>query len=216
MSTAFSEGLEEIRRTLKPTAKPPKTTRWMSAACMNNSEETILFLQKRWLGICGTGLRHASNRGRTFLATLQKPPDAENEGPEIVWSQWLAMEDWMVASRASETMNSTDHVGNADGLRISRYEDGVGTQAGESNVGLGLATTRRPWEQRQPNCISSGSVKILLAFTQSPFLHPLLLERFKTPVLPLVAIALFVQEPGWARQDHQLTFFVLFSERNSA
>lgn len=51
-----------------------------------------------------------------FLRPLQRPLDAEIEGAERAWSQWLAMEDWMVGSRAPETMNNTNHAGSADGV----------------------------------------------------------------------------------------------------
>jgi hypothetical protein len=42
-----------------------------------------------------------------FLRPLQKPLDAEIEGAERAWSQWLAMEDWMVGPRAPDAMSST-------------------------------------------------------------------------------------------------------------
>ncbi len=51
-----------------------------------------------------------------FLRPLQRPLDAELEGAERAWSQWLAMEDWMVGSRAPETMNNTHHADNSDGV----------------------------------------------------------------------------------------------------
>lgn len=54
-----------------------------------------------------------------FLRPLQRPLDAEIEGAERAWSQWLAMEDWMVGSRAPETMNNTNHAGSADGVEDS-------------------------------------------------------------------------------------------------
>ena len=39
-----------------------------------------------------------------FLRPLSSPVDAEITGAEKVWSEWLAMEDWMVGPRAPETM----------------------------------------------------------------------------------------------------------------
>ena len=39
-----------------------------------------------------------------FLRPLQKVQLAEIENAEKMWSQWLAMEDWMVGPRAPETM----------------------------------------------------------------------------------------------------------------
>lgn len=42
-----------------------------------------------------------------FLRPLQKPLDVEIEGAERAWSEWLAMEDWMVGSRAPESMSTT-------------------------------------------------------------------------------------------------------------
>jgi len=35
-----------------------------------------------------------------FLRPLQDPTDAEIESAEKTWSEWLALEDWMVGSRA--------------------------------------------------------------------------------------------------------------------
>lgn len=40
-----------------------------------------------------------------FLRPLQAPLDAEIDAAEKTWSEWLAMEDWMVGSRAPESMN---------------------------------------------------------------------------------------------------------------
>jgi len=40
-----------------------------------------------------------------FLRPLQDVQLAEIEGAEKTWSQWLAMEDWMVGPRAPETMD---------------------------------------------------------------------------------------------------------------
>lgn len=37
-----------------------------------------------------------------FLRPLQRPLDTEIEGAERAWSNWLAMEDWMVGSRAPD------------------------------------------------------------------------------------------------------------------
>ena len=37
-----------------------------------------------------------------FLRPLQDPTDGEIEAAERTWSEWLAMEDWMVGSRAPQ------------------------------------------------------------------------------------------------------------------
>lgn len=37
-----------------------------------------------------------------FLRPLQEPADAEMEAAEKDWSEWLAMEDWMIGSRAPD------------------------------------------------------------------------------------------------------------------
>ncbi|EEH21946.2 hypothetical protein PABG_04157 [Paracoccidioides brasiliensis Pb03] len=42
-----------------------------------------------------------------FLRPLQGPVDAEIETAEKLWSEWLAMEDWMVGPRAPETFNGS-------------------------------------------------------------------------------------------------------------
>jgi hypothetical protein len=47
-----------------------------------------------------------------FLRPLQRPLDVEIEAAERAWSQWLAMEDWMVGSRAPDTMNTTEEAAN--------------------------------------------------------------------------------------------------------
>lgn len=44
-----------------------------------------------------------------FLKPLQNVQLPEIEGAEKTWSQWLAMEDWMVGPRAPETMDDTPH-----------------------------------------------------------------------------------------------------------
>lgn len=49
-----------------------------------------------------------------FLRPLQKPLDVEIEGAERAWSEWLAMEDWMVGSRAPASMNTATEAANAD------------------------------------------------------------------------------------------------------
>ena len=40
-----------------------------------------------------------------FLRPLQAPIDAEIDAADKTWSEWLAMEDWMVGSRAPESMS---------------------------------------------------------------------------------------------------------------
>lgn len=42
-----------------------------------------------------------------FMRPLQRPLEAEIEGAERAWSEWLAMEDWMVGSRAPESMSTS-------------------------------------------------------------------------------------------------------------
>lgn len=44
-----------------------------------------------------------------FLRPLQAPLDAEIDAAEKTWSEWLAMEDWMVGSRAPESMEENTH-----------------------------------------------------------------------------------------------------------
>lgn len=41
-----------------------------------------------------------------FMRPLQGPVIAEIEAAEKSWSEWLAMEDWMVGPRAPEHMDS--------------------------------------------------------------------------------------------------------------
>jgi hypothetical protein len=40
-----------------------------------------------------------------FLRPLREPLDAEIQAAEKMWSQWLAMEDWMVGPRAPENLH---------------------------------------------------------------------------------------------------------------
>ncbi|KAL3468260.1 hypothetical protein BJX64DRAFT_282443 [Aspergillus heterothallicus] len=42
-----------------------------------------------------------------FLRPLQGPLDSEIEAAERRWSEWLAMEDWMVGPRAPDTLQDT-------------------------------------------------------------------------------------------------------------
>ncbi|KAI9880989.1 MAG: hypothetical protein M1830_009483 [Pleopsidium flavum] len=44
-----------------------------------------------------------------FLRPLQGPVDAEIDAAEKTWSEWLAMEDWMVGSRAPDSMSDAFH-----------------------------------------------------------------------------------------------------------
>ncbi len=46
-----------------------------------------------------------------FMRPLQGPVIAEIEGAEKSWSEWLAMEDWMVGPRAPENMEGGQHAG---------------------------------------------------------------------------------------------------------
>lgn len=46
-----------------------------------------------------------------FLRPLQGPLDSEIEAAEKSWSEWLAMEDWMVGPRAPESMGSSAQYG---------------------------------------------------------------------------------------------------------
>jgi hypothetical protein len=50
-----------------------------------------------------------------FLRPLQKVKLAEIENAEKMWSQWLAMEDWMVGPRAPESMD--DDMSREDNIR---------------------------------------------------------------------------------------------------
>ena len=45
-----------------------------------------------------------------FMRPLQGPVIAEIEAAEKSWSEWLAMEDWMVGPRAPESMQSGEQV----------------------------------------------------------------------------------------------------------
>jgi hypothetical protein len=42
-----------------------------------------------------------------FLRPLQSPTDAEIEAAERSWSEWLAMEDWMVGPRAPDILHDS-------------------------------------------------------------------------------------------------------------
>ena len=44
-----------------------------------------------------------------FMRPLQGPVIAEIEAAEKSWSEWLAMEDWMVGPRAPESMEGQGH-----------------------------------------------------------------------------------------------------------
>ncbi|KAI9829113.1 MAG: hypothetical protein M1832_000136 [Thelocarpon impressellum] len=48
-----------------------------------------------------------------FLRPLRGPTDAEIEAAEKTWSEWLAMEDWMVGPRAPEEMDDVASSGRA-------------------------------------------------------------------------------------------------------
>ena len=50
-----------------------------------------------------------------FLRPLQAPVDEEILAAEKSWSEWLAMEDWMVGSRAPENMGQGYEGGSAAG-----------------------------------------------------------------------------------------------------
>ena len=43
-----------------------------------------------------------------FMRPLQAPAIAEIEAAEKSWSEWLAMEDWMVGPRAPDSMESAE------------------------------------------------------------------------------------------------------------
>jgi hypothetical protein len=49
-----------------------------------------------------------------FLRPLQRPLEVEIEGAERAWSQWLAMEDWVVGARAPEAPNTTSEEPSSD------------------------------------------------------------------------------------------------------
>lgn len=53
-----------------------------------------------------------------FMRPLQNPVTAEIEAAEKSWSEWLAMEDWMVGPRAPENMQP--QTGQSGGARASR------------------------------------------------------------------------------------------------
>ena len=71
-----------------------------------------------------------------FLRPLQGPVIAEIEAAEKSWSEWLAMEDWMVGPRAPEgmvqpgaaTTNTTTNNGN-----MGRRRAGGGGTGGDGN-----------------------------------------------------------------------------------
>ncbi|EUC32774.1 hypothetical protein COCVIDRAFT_88226 [Bipolaris victoriae FI3] len=48
-----------------------------------------------------------------FLKPLQEVQLAEIEGAEKTWSQWLAMEDWMVGPRAPDARDGDQHLDDA-------------------------------------------------------------------------------------------------------
>lgn len=43
-----------------------------------------------------------------FLRPLSDPGDVEIQAAERTWSEWLAMEDWMVGPRAPDTLGEND------------------------------------------------------------------------------------------------------------
>lgn len=45
-----------------------------------------------------------------FLRPLQGPVDAEIEAAERSWSEWLAMEDWMVGPRAPDMLDDSTSI----------------------------------------------------------------------------------------------------------
>ena len=53
-----------------------------------------------------------------FFRPLQGAVDAEIGAAEKSWSEWLAMEDWMVGPRAPES------IGEGSGGRVKREEGG--------------------------------------------------------------------------------------------
>ncbi len=55
-----------------------------------------------------------------FMRPLQGPVIAEIEAAEKSWSEWLAMEDWMVGPRAPESMESQGYEGGAESSRARR------------------------------------------------------------------------------------------------
>ena len=50
-----------------------------------------------------------------FLRPLQGAVDAEIEAAERSWSEWLALEDWMLASRSPETFGQRDQTTSSRG-----------------------------------------------------------------------------------------------------
>lgn len=63
-----------------------------------------------------------------FMRPLQGPVIAEIEAAEKSWSEWLAMEDWMVGPRAPDTMEGQGGEGGGESSRArrSRHETGSG------------------------------------------------------------------------------------------
>ena len=55
-----------------------------------------------------------------FMRPLQGPVIAEIEAAEKSWSEWLAMEDWMVGPRAPEHMEAHNNTGQAGINRTTR------------------------------------------------------------------------------------------------
>ncbi len=55
-----------------------------------------------------------------FMRPLQGPVIAEIEAAEKSWSDWLAMEDWMVGPRAPESMEGHGGEGGGESSRARR------------------------------------------------------------------------------------------------
>lgn len=60
-----------------------------------------------------------------FMRPLQGPVIAEIEAAEKSWSEWLAMEDWMVGPRAPESMEGQGG-GEGSRARRGRFDNGAG------------------------------------------------------------------------------------------
>lgn len=61
-----------------------------------------------------------------FMRPLQAATGQEIEAAEKTWSEWLAMEDWMVGPRAPEGMQGQQGVGQQEGRNAQGHGQGEG------------------------------------------------------------------------------------------
>ena len=45
-----------------------------------------------------------------FLSSLKDPSEKEIQNAEATWSEWLAMQDWMIGPRAPDAMKGSPRV----------------------------------------------------------------------------------------------------------